>query len=84
MSHLEHKLEEKEQKLVYHQGSTAKTKVSTCNILIEELFNPSQEENIETNNHMNWVAKLTVHRFMKELRYSKKQTFIHLSSTDGI
>ena len=43
-------------------------KVDPYDLLIEELFNPSQEVNVETNNHVNGVAKRIVDRFIKKVK----------------
>ena len=60
------------------------TKVAPNDLLIEELFKYAQEANIETNNHTSRVAKRIVDHFIKKLSDPKNQTFIYLSSTDGI
>ena len=64
-------------------ADSSKTKVVPFCMLREELFNPQNEVNIQTNKMMPNIGKIVADALLCELRDPKKATSEHLSSIGG-
>ena len=76
--YLKYKCKEKQYRCVRNWDSTPS--IYLCNHIINEIFNPENQINIDIRIYIVAIAKYVVKAFLKELRDSKKTTYTYLSS----